>query len=431
MLKILKCTEERPSCVSCVRHGAECRYPNVAPANHQEEEPDRRPHTSPQADRSSIFPPVTVAEPALTEAETVSPAPVWADSLPVPELPRRNPASAAGSPHWCSCTSTCVCSSSPSGAFRFEMDDMVLLHHWTLFTSRDIYQSQPVDYCWQTVLPRIAFHHPFVMHGILSLAALHLAHTDPSCEKYRTLDASRHHNTSLQGFRKAINHVTDENSDALFAFSFLNIIYTFAILRQTRSDDDMGNSKSRNARVLGNEWIPMIRGVQAVLVPVYDRVRLGPLSPLTLIGNWDELNVESDSHPDDDTFRRASETWIDSPDAYFYDEALLILRRCRLYIAQFQTMDDESLRKWGYNRGWAGPLLFLFTAPEAYFTRLHQRQPQALVIFAYFGALLHGLNKFWFLEGWGREVVQVIDEILGDYWRPWMQWPRDTVGLSE
>lgn len=309
------------------------------------------------------------------------------------------------------------------------MDDLVLLHHWTLFTSRDIYQSPPVDYCWQTLLPRIAFHNPFVMHGILGLTALHLAHTDSSCGQYRILDASRHHNTSLQGFREAINHVTDDNSDALFAFSFLNIFYTFAILRSVNGGIDIDTSSTRNARVLGNEWIPMIRGVQAVLAPIYDRVRLGPLSPLTNVGNWEELDVNSDLHPDDESIRRVSETWADMLDAHLYDEALLILRKCRLYIAQFQTMGQEDLQKWGYNRGWAGPLLFLFTAPEAYFTRLHQRQPQALVVFAYFGALLHGLNSIWFLEGWGRDVVEVTDEILGDYWRPWMEWPRKVVGL--
>lgn len=310
------------------------------------------------------------------------------------------------------------------------MDDLVLLHHWTLVASREIYNSPQVDYCWQTVMPRIAFHRPFVMHGILSLSALHLAYTDRACSNYRTLDASRHHNISLQGFREAVNSITDDKSDALFAFSSLNIIYIFAILRSPANSIDVDSSASRNARVLGNDWIPSIRGVQAVLHPIYNNVRNGPLGPLTDVGNWDDLDVEGDPHPDNISFSRVAETWMDMPEAGIYDETLHALRRSRMYVAQFQTMDQESLGKWGYNRGWAGPLIFLYNAPEMYFTKLRQRQPQALVLFAYFGALLHALNSFWFLEGWGLDVVQVTDEILGDYWRPWMEWPRQAVGLE-
>ena len=268
------------------------------------------------------------------------------------------------------------------------------------------------------------------MHGILSLSALHLAYTDRACSNYRTLDASRHHNISLQGFREAVNSITDDKSDALFAFSSLNIIYIFAILRSPANSIDVDSSASRNARVLGNDWIPSIRGVQAVLHPIYNNVRNGPLGPLTDVGNWDDLDVEGDPHPDNISFSRVAETWMDMPEAGIYDETLHALRRSRMYVAQFQTMDQESLGKWGYNRGWAGPLIFLYNAPEMYFTKLRQRQPQALVLFAYFGALLHALNSFWFLEGWGLDVVQVTDEILGDYWRPWMEWPRQAVGLE-
>jgi hypothetical protein len=93
-------------------------------------------------------------------------------------------------------------------------------------------------------------------------------------------------------------------------------------------------------------------------------------------------------------------------------------------------MDAKSLPNWGYNRGWAGPLVFLHLAPEEYFTQLHQRQPPALILYAYFGALLHKMNDFWFMEGWGRDVVQVVDELLGDYWISWMKWPKGVVDIA-
>jgi hypothetical protein len=47
-----------------------------------------------------------------------------------------------------------------------------------------------------------------------------------------------------------------------------------------------------------------------------------------------------------------------------------------------------------------------------------------------FGTLLDELIVFWFLVGWGREVVQVTDEMLGDYWSQWMAWPKSMVGIT-
>jgi hypothetical protein len=312
------------------------------------------------------------------------------------------------------------------------MDDMVLLHHWTLHASREMYKDARLHECWQSLFPRIAFRTPFVMHGILSLAALHMAYLDHSSREHRTLQALQHHNASLRGFREALAHVSDDSSDPLFACSVLNVVYIFAMLKPANHGPGAGDGdmRSRIVRALGTQWIPMIRGVEAVLAPLYDRVRLGPLKPLTNLGNWEELDVDRSPPPGDQHFCRVRNLWSQTQDSQCYEDALQLLRRCHLFMVQFETMDQESLREWGYNRGWSGPLIFIHFAPDEFFTRLHQRQPPALVLFSYFGTLLHDLNDFWFLEGWGREVVQVTDEMLGDYWSQWMAWPKSMVGIT-
>jgi hypothetical protein len=62
-------------------------------------------------------------------------------------------------------------------------------------------------------------------------------------------------------------------------------------------------------------------------------------------------------------------------------------------------MDEATLAEWGFNRAWARPMFFIYFAPEKYFTLLQERQPAALILYAYFGALLHGLDSYWFLKG--------------------------------
>jgi hypothetical protein len=154
------------------------------------------------------------------------------------------------------------------------------------------------------------------------------------------------------------------------------------------------------------------------------------LSPLLRLGNWAELDPDNPAVAEDQRFYGVRNAWAQTADAKVYDEAFHVIRKCLLYSEQFKTMTEGSLEPWGYNREWAGPLLFLHFAPEEYFLRVHQRQPYALVVFAYFGALVHGLDDHWYAEGWGKDIVEVVDEFLGEYWRRWISWPREAVGST-
>jgi hypothetical protein len=316
------------------------------------------------------------------------------------------------------------------------MSDLALLHHWTLSTSLSICRESSCVDIWRRVFPEVGFEHPFVAHAILSLAALHLAYSAGARDGANVAKAAEHYNEALLGFRQAVANITDTNSEALFIWSLLNVIYVFASLTQL-GDADAENSAShmsrmpRKEQVLGIEWIPMIRGIEAVLYPTHNYLRFGRMQVIMSVGNWDDLEPGPITSQGPDSYLcRARETWKNSSDVETYDRVLWILRKCWMFIQQFDTMDAATLATWGYNRSWSGPLMFVHFAPDAYFTLLHQRQPPALVLFAYFGVLLHGITDYWFLEGLGKEIVEVVADLLGSYWRPWISWPLDAVGLD-
>ncbi|KAK4457260.1 hypothetical protein QBC42DRAFT_279513 [Cladorrhinum samala] len=210
------------------------------------------------------------------------------------------------------------------------------------------------------------------------------------------------------------------------------MIYVFGFLTQRGGKGPIAgtgsSSMSRKDLVLGVEWIPMIRGIEAVLYPTHEFLRFGRMQVILSLGNWDELEPPAvpDPGPDECLFN-TREMWKDSGDAETYDRALHTLRRCWMFIRQFDMMDAATLAKWGYNRAWSGSLMFIHFAPDAYFTLLHQRQPPALVLFAYFGAFLHGITDYWFMEGLGKEIVEVVADLVGPYWRPWIAWPLRVV----
>lgn len=243
-------------------------------------------------------------------------------------------------------------------------------------------------------------------------------------------DAARHHTRALQGFQQAVSQLDSENSEGLIVWTTINLLYVFGMSGHLSDDVDLPSAGlSHKDRVLGMEWIPMIRGIEAVLIPTHNSIKSELLKKLMDVGNWFELDPGADADPQDAYFRRASASWNGSADAETYDETLWVLRKCRAFITQFATLDEHVLEKCGFNRAWSGPLMFIHFAPHAYFTLLEQRQPPALVLFAFFGALMRTLDYCCFMKGWGHDIVAAVDDSLGGYWRPWIEWPVQVVGL--
>lgn len=340
-------------------------------------------------------------------------------------VPQTTPASTPG-------TISGISHTSIASLPNFSIRDLQLLHHWTLCTSVDIYKTPGVDSLWQTIVPEIGFQHPFVAHAILSLAALHLSYISGTQNRSYIMEATQHHEIAVAGFHECVDNLTQDKSEALLAWSILNLLYVFSISGQLADSAERNLPRLRKDRLLGAEWIPMMRGIDAVLGPYYDFLREGRLSTILSLGNWNDLDPGGiTSDPADLELRRLRDTWAGAGDAEVYEQALLVMRKCRMYAMQFEMMDVHTLQQWGCNRAWAGPMAFIHFAPQQYFTLLHQRQPPSLILFAFFGAFLHILDDYWFLKGWGKDIVEVVDELLGAYWRPWIYWPLQSVGLDE
>ncbi|KAF6811612.1 sterol uptake control protein 2 [Colletotrichum sojae] len=313
---------------------------------------------------------------------------------------------------------------------NFTLHDLGLMHHWTISTSNTIAANEKLGPIWQVLMPKIASQHEFLMHGILCLSATHLSHEKGYMKTSFIKEAAAHHNLAIQGFNQAISNMDEHNSEALFAFACINIICVFALYRrigEISADPVRSNTKNR---ILGLEWVTMIRGVKFLLEPIHQIVWSGPLRVMLDIGNWQELNPDEATSASAGRLREIRSSWKDSNDAQAYEEVLSLLIRSFMFVEQFSIMDAATLDSWEQNRAMAGPMLFIYYAPEDFFLKVKQRQPPALIMFAYLGASIHGLRSKWYMKGWGREIVVVVDDLLGDYWRPWTAWPLEVVKLE-
>ncbi|KAG5807731.1 hypothetical protein H9Q74_007485 [Fusarium xylarioides] len=310
------------------------------------------------------------------------------------------------------------------------MEDMALLHHWTVATSLDVYKNSPLSIMCQVTYPKIAFQHPFVMQALLALTALHIAYLEPQERLRYTAEAAHYHSLGLQGFNEAISHSNEGMAEGLFVWSSVNLFYVFAASgRLGEGFWDESSWGGRKDRILGAGWIPMLRGIQTILMPYFEVLSAGQLREALNIGNWDDIDPDLVEDIEDKRFCRLREIWEHNPDASTYDDILYVLRRIRMFMAQFSTMDAEPPGSSVTNRAWQGAFLFVPFASERYFSLLHQRQPPALILYAFYGALLHSLNDSWFMEGWGYDIVGVVNDLLGSYWEHWISWPLAVVGL--
>ncbi|KAI1019273.1 hypothetical protein LB503_009149 [Fusarium chuoi] len=386
-----QCTEEHPTCRSCLSRRTVCKYPDGIV----------------ESTTTSVSIP---ALPATVQSPLGVPA---------------SPSASTGTP------APALQSLGHATSQTLELNQLYLLHHWTVHTSVDLCRCSKTLYIWQEALPEIGFQHPFVLHALLGLAALHIAYTSPAQRSRSWLVGMYHHNEALTGFRRELCVITKENSEALFTWSICNVLHIFATSNPLYHGIDGSPTSStsiQKEKVLGTEWIPMIRGLRAVLEPTHNYFRLGRMKAIMSTGNWYELDPDQESqNPEDAHFCRARESWVDSDSAEVYEEALQVLRKCRLYSSQFREMDSETRDNWGYNKEWSAPLMFIHFAPDSYFALLRQRQPPALILFSLFGALLYKIRNYWFLEGWGKAIVEVIADILGSYWREWLLWPLQVI----
>ncbi|KAF2628124.1 hypothetical protein BU25DRAFT_439601 [Macroventuria anomochaeta] len=387
----IKCGEEKPTCAHCTRHLVACVYPSKA---------------SVRAKANRDSPLRTTASPATPSQQGTSSS----DSYP-----------------------TSYQSNVAFDSSLYTLSDLALLHHWTTITSPNIVHSPSVNHIWQSGFPQFAFKNGSLMSRILSLAALHRAYLDPANRHSAMLVAGQHHSQAIKGLMDGLQENTGSDSgNAIFANAVLTFLYAFISFGPLYNDEQTGaNTAAHTSRILGASWIPLIRGLAPVIEQVQEQVATGPLGSLLDIAKWMELHPGTEDDPDDQHIWRIGDIWRkgdhSSEHADAYSQTLLALRQCNMWLKQSGTwQDDDSPLKANYGP-WSGPFIWISITPETYFTLLHQRQPPAMIIFACFGALLHKMNHYWWMEGCGRSIVEAVDQCLGPYWSDWMDWPKQVL----
>jgi hypothetical protein len=307
---------------------------------------------------------------------------------------------------------------------QWDLCDLELLHFYTASTSLTFSNVPERRHVWQYVVPKIAFSHDFLLHGLLALSALHLSRTELRRKDSLLASASTHHATALPLFRSAVSSINPLNCHACSAFGTIIAIYEWASSEHASNlffADASGPSESSTI-----EWVQLLRGSGRLISCFYEEIKQGPLEPILTWDNAAELSaVSTVSEPA--RFLSLEELWdvtkisVSTAEAESLEEALRWLKITYTMIrAPNSNIDPASTA-----------LSWPVRVPELYLQMVNARHPAALILLAHFCLLLNKVEDFWWISGMSRDLLQEIHQTLGEEWETWISWPLQDLVLCE
>ena len=297
---------------------------------------------------------------------------------------------------------------------EIERERLKLMNHYTLHTSKSITEitvPQGQDQSlWSPWVTDLAFENEYLLHGLLSLSALHFALRSISPQKY-TIMAIHHHTLGMTLFRPRIPDAMATNFDAGFAFSCLVALYSFGIQRVSKSEADP-LAKARQVLLLVRQSAYIAKSNHEAM----ERSRWYALMlpfPIQLTQKFPD-GIESMLST---LLQRASTTMSAPIQRDVYVPAIEMLRE-NFKIAI--TNRSASLTM----------TLFPIMSPFSFWTMVETGDPLALAILANYAVILYWIRSNIWMEGWGKETIQAVRQALPPEWHDCIAWAIRETGLA-
>lgn len=291
--------------------------------------------------------------------------------------------------------------------------ELELLHHWHTVTAVSLTENEALSELLRIQVPKEGLSHPFVMHAILGLSALHLSQqcSGPRRQTYRDI-ALRHHSHALSLFVPLLSDVTPQNCQSLFACSFLISNFSFASqgLKTEPSSMHMGEVM---------EIFKLVRGTASIVERARPWIERGDMRPLLKFATC-ERRASCSRFVYEVHSRLESLITQQAGDHHPPGRLRAVLNRSNrhlldLCVSFISSNNEATFLAW--------PAII---DPE-YLDLMQQLEPWSLVTLAHYGAVLHILTSAWWMEGWGRFLVNVAAAHLGDPARSAIAWPLAVV----
>ncbi|KAI5466852.1 hypothetical protein BGZ63DRAFT_9706 [Mariannaea sp. PMI_226] len=413
----VKCDEVKPACANCIRFGIPCDFaPQLPPG-------EDLPPTGSALDAGSNH--HGGDSPATQRRGPGRPRKDWAAlAKPVPQTTERTGTSPSSS------VTTPASTTSDSTPCSFNIVDAELIIHFVNHTARTLHESEDHNHklvrFWERNVPQIGLSYHFVLHLAYALAGYHLAYLEPGNldRSAHYLSLARYHSeVGVAELNKMLANLDETNCGALYVSAVLVCYCAFAAGPTSANDLLVCNVSDGTPQ----QWLPLMHGVRLIRRSIEPATLFtGLMAPL---GAPDE-EEEKDHRPMYQIGGFPYVDWIEP------------LGRVRKWIESYNTPDtiiyirahsslaDVYEATYGNENGlFKGPstdravLGWLYRMHELFVACIQRKEPQALVLFAYYVPLLSTLRQCWFVQAWVRHLLEAIRGMLHPDHLPWLDWP--------
>lgn len=274
---------------------------------------------------------------------------------------------------------------------------------------------------WVKVVPQLSTSCDYLMHGMLSTAALHLAYLNPGQRGRYEYLSTQHRTLALGPFQQDLLNITSENCNQVFAFSGFMIIAQFA---PSRSPETLFPSPTSSLYKGPANWIVCLRGCSSIVTQARRYMISGPLEGLISQGmQASALAREVTVLPENEDFQslqRVSEevlklqciketTTVDEMESY--TEAISWLQG--LLAASLATTDSLISRI--FSSIWPTQV------SDTFIRTLGEGRPPALIITAHYCLLLQRCYSCWYMEHRASDLFKAIQQDLPAEWAPYVE----------
>ncbi|CEI68842.1 hypothetical protein FVEN_g11151 [Fusarium venenatum] len=388
----VKCDEARPSCFHCTRHGVVCSLSSSSSIDGTSET------------YSPSLPNLTPSTPSSLDSHHVDSPHLFQDH----SHPSPTDQIAPFPPH------------------ELWARDCELMHHYCTVTAESLSIRKDLTYVWSVAIPRLGYQDPFVMHGILAIAAAQKAYMLPASRKTYLPLVDYHQTLGSEGYRRYLQHFDLSNWMPVFGFASVVVLHMLTL--PMRMENRVLESPITNII----EVAGLIRGIRTTLEPVLGRVVRSEFAPV-VFGIWMlDSDKESERYPNLDNSALPRDTWaalrrlrafqeadIPATGLQHYAEALDDLETSvRLFAAAGVQTESGAVQFW------------LYSVHDGVLLDLAAHRPHALLLFAHY--LVHWAvleRKFWYVRGWSQQLMAKIEEgLIGQpMFLEMLNWPKQKV----
>ncbi|MCJ1476196.1 hypothetical protein MMC13_004861 [Lambiella insularis] len=268
----------------------------------------------------------------------------------------------------------------------------------------------------------MALEYSFLMHGLLSVAAIHLSHLKPERQEYYALQAAYHQDSALPVYRRVVTQVDRQNCHAVFAFSSAILQYTLA---STQFSHFFLTAKPEEVDGVP-KWMRLLRGKRAIFMSIWGWIE-DQNSQMGQFVSQEMLPADPTVNPDDlelvALISLFSSSANDSPER----ERELQIYRAALH--ELRTVYSMPYAPNSTINVTMAAFLWAIRISDEFVDLLGLWKPEALVLLAYHCVLLDKSKSRWFIANHARGLLSVIHRNLDDGWKTWLEWPFAEVGL--